>query len=362
MMRRLTIALFLCMPVLMAGRAEALSFPSLHDIVCAGLEVDPYYWAIYGAVVAAKDSGELNSQMDCMDLGDAIGDYMIPTGALKDCICESIGWPPANPPMCSDAHDACTAGVALGASTSMMTCTGTATDDVAAKVCASDSFCCTQQWDSTCASEAGSAFWSAMDAEVQAIVDRMDLTCDQKDQDIATLQVEANADSGQLPCLGTKTYPSNCGTRTYFEFGFAGKCMGVSGGSLTNGTNIIPWSCNAQPPSYTGATDQGWTIDLNDCTTYQGYSYCSVRNGLNYNKCLGTKAGGTGNGTNLVVWDCLGQAHADQYWNVTRADDGFWYFVNLASAEAGGFYGIHENSSTFNLGSDTQSTQFAVTP
>ena len=73
-------------------------------------------------------------------------------------------------------------------------------------------------------------------------------------------------------------------------------------------------------------------MDLNDCYVRANSDespapkYCSIRNGLNYNKCLGVKSGSTNNGTNLVIWDCLGGAHTDQYWAVTLKADGNYYF------------------------------------
>jgi hypothetical protein len=366
MKRRLILAVFLCLSFRGAGLAEA---GWAHTAICDFLETTATYWAVYGAIEGLKASGGLTSEMECLDLGDTVGDVGIPTGTYKDCACEAVGWPAANPPVCSDPHNACTTGVNLAVSSAMMGCATTPTEDVAGKVCASDSYCCTTQWDSVCVSEASGAFWSALDAQVETIVDRMDLTCDQKDQRVASLQVEANTDYAQMPCLGTKTYPSSCGDRQYFEFIVNGQCMGVAAGNMTNGTNIVPWSCNANVSNgYTQAKDQAWTVDLNDC--FHGYwssvLYCSVHNAMNYNKCLGTRAGATGNNTNLVIWDCLGIGHPDQYWDVTQQSDGNYYLTNLASASVRGgdlwAFGVYKNSSTFNLSTRAPSSEFPVTP
>jgi hypothetical protein len=214
MKRLMVVSVSLCVLLGVSGRARALSFPSFHDAVCTTLKASPYYWQVYAAAVALKDAGELNSQMDCLDVGDFLGDLGIPSGTFKDCVCEAIGWPPAQPPVCSDAHDACTAGGPLAASSAMMSCQASPSQDVAGKVCASDPFCCTSAWDSTCVAEAATEFWKAMEAEGSAIVSRGDLTCDQINQMGQQLQQEANADSAALPCLGYKSIAPACVARS----------------------------------------------------------------------------------------------------------------------------------------------------
>ena len=364
MKRQVVVALaagFLGTTFLGMGRAQA--FPSLHEIVCDALEADPGFWAAYGALQAAKASGLVTSEMQCLDLGDTIGDFGIPDGTYKDCLCEKINWPPVNPPVCSDPHNACTTGGPLNESTSMMSCQASVTENIAGKVCQFDNYCCNFGWDSICEAEAATAFWSSMDAEQQSIVMRTDLTCDQKNQNITTLQQEVNSDTGQLPCLGTKTYPFACMGGYSFEHTFNGECMGVSAGNMTNGTAIISWPCNAQPPAYTAAKDQAWVTDLSDCIAYNGTSYCSVRDSVNFGKCLGVKAGITSNGTSLMIWDCLGQTHPDQYWSINKQSDNNYYFIDLASAKAGQSYGVHYNGtkSTFTLSTASASTELPVT-
>jgi hypothetical protein len=54
---------------------------------------------------------------------------------------------------------------------------------------------------------------------------------------------------------------------TYYEWMYGADnnvCLGVAAGNMTNGTHIITWSCNAQYPSYTGARDQAWYMDVSD--------------------------------------------------------------------------------------------------
>ncbi len=364
-MKRLILIVVPCMALLAARRAEA---GWEHDAACTLLKVNPVYWPIREAVVGLKDSGALTSEMDCLDLGDTVGDLMFPfpTGTYKDCICESLDWPTVSPPMCSDPHTACETGDPLGASATMMSCVASPSEDIAAEVCATDPTCCEYNWGPQCVSEAATAFWNALDAKVEAIANRMDLSCDQKDSYVASLQLEADSDVAQLPCLGGKTYPSNCGDREYFEFSFGGKCMGVQAGNMNNGTNIIPWTCNANASNgFTNATDQAWTYDLYDCYTYGAVTttYCAIRNGKNFNKCLGVKAGSTNEGSNLVIWDCLA-GHPDQYWALSQDSHGNNYLQNLASAisfHTPGFgWGIRENSSTFNLDNLSPFTEYSV--
>src|SRR5262245_63172579 len=76
---------------------------SLEDLVCdydkySGTPVTATYWAAYYAVVAAKDAGKIRTKDECQALGDAINDVMIPTGAIKNCICNAISWPTPPPP------------------------------------------------------------------------------------------------------------------------------------------------------------------------------------------------------------------------------------------------------------------------
>jgi hypothetical protein len=82
------------------------------------------------------------------------------------------------------------------------------------------------------------------------------------------------------------------------------KCLGVSGGNMTNGTPIVQFTCNGHP-------DQQWgVIPLNDGNFYQ------FRNGANNNKCLGVPGGSTNSDVQLVIWDCL--SHPDQFWTAIQ--------------------------------------------
>jgi|GEM_PF-3420820 len=126
--------------------------------------------------------------------------------------------------------------------------------------------------------------------------------------------------------------PTNGG---YFQYQLASsstQCAGAWGGTPNNGTQVIEWGCHAS----TAAKDQAWYYDTNDCL-YQhdeagDTEYCSIRNGANFKKCMGTYAGSTNTGTFAVEWDCLGTAHQDQYWHFETAGnpgDGTYTIWNL---------------------------------
>jgi glucosylceramidase len=83
----------------------------------------------------------------------------------------------------------------------------------------------------------------------------------------------------------------------------AGKCMGVVGGNMTNGTPVVQWSCNGHP-------DQSWEIQVVNGSP--GGIWTQIRNFQDPNKCLGVLGSTTFDGSNLVIWDCNGSG--DQEW------------------------------------------------
>lgn len=107
------------------------------------------------------------------------------------------------------------------------------------------------------------------------------------------------------------------------------ECFGPSGGSMNNGTNLIEWTCN--PAS--GARDQAWFFDNTDCISNSNGTFCSIRNGMNVNKCMGTYAGSASSGADLVLWDCLGTQHQDQYWQfIHDGETGCYWVMNAKSS------------------------------
>ncbi len=89
----------------------------------------------------------------------------------------------------------------------------------------------------------------------------------------------------------------------------SGRCLGVAGGNMANGTPIVQWDCYG-----TDHPDQYWSaVPIND-----GYYY-QFKNLSNPNKCLGVPGGSTNAGAQLVIWDCYGTDHPDQYWTVISA-------------------------------------------
>lgn len=107
-------------------------------------------------------------------------------------------------------------------------------------------------------------------------------------------------------------------------------CVSVGNTAPNNGAQIISWSCK---PS-TAAKDQAWYFDPSDCFTTTDEStgataqWCSLRNGENFNKCLGIAAGSRNAGTHAMTWDCLGKSHYDQYWLFQPTGSGTYQMVN----------------------------------
>src|SRR5579859_152705 len=123
--------------LLMVVPRSASAFSIVHTLVCDALKATPLYWDLSAAITGLKNANALSSEADCLELGDFVGDLSIPTGAYKDCICPEIQWPVAPPPLpqCSDPHNVCTQGSALGGSTLMMGCTETYSDLLAGLIC-----------------------------------------------------------------------------------------------------------------------------------------------------------------------------------------------------------------------------------
>ncbi|WP_026924219.1 lectin [Glycomyces arizonensis] len=79
----------------------------------------------------------------------------------------------------------------------------------------------------------------------------------------------------------------------------SGRCLDVSGASQTNGTEVIIWDCNGQ-------ANQAWTATITgELRVFGG-------------KCLDVSGGDTANGTPVIIWDCNGQPN--QQWRFN--DDG----------------------------------------
>jgi len=94
-----------------------------------------------------------------------------------------------------------------------------------------------------------------------------------------------------------------------------GKCLGISGGNMTNGTKAIQWTCS-------GAADQSWYSIESDGHYYR------LHNAVNYNKCLAVPGSSKTAGVQLVIWDCSN--NADQFWRYELGYRGM-VFINLYS-------------------------------
>ena len=79
--------------------------------------------------------------------------------------------------------------------------------------------------------------------------------------------------------------------------GIGGKCLDVTRGGTTNGTNVEIWTCGA------GYPNQRWTITGNSVVGFGG-------------KCLDVDSGHTANGTGVhMLWDCK-PGSANQRWQI----------------------------------------------
>lgn len=118
---------------------------------------------------------------------------------------------------------------------------------------------------------------------------------------------------------------------------FTPSCVSVGGTTPNNGAKLISWSCK----SSTAAQDQAWYWDLNDCFTVKyedtgnTAQFCSIRNGLDSNKCLGISGGSRNAGTYAITWDCLGKTHYDQYWLFQPTGSDLYQIVNYNISSMG---------------------------
>ncbi len=128
-------------------------------------------------------------------------------------------------------------------------------------------------------------------------------------------------------------------------------CAGVSGGNMTNGTKFITWQCSAnQNNGFTGAKDQAFIQDTSDYIESGGFFYYSIRDSQNYGKCMGVSGGSTGDDATVMIWDCLGTSHPDQYWLLfpDEYQSGCYFLYNYKSGMwlgvtlPGGYGGVGE--------------------
>ena len=130
----------------------------------------------------------------------------------------------------------------------------------------------------------------------------------------------------QLPAKASATFEKN-----WFSDG-TGKCLGVLGGNMTNGTPIVQWTCNGNP-------DQMWIIqtvnpggipggNFTQIQNYQDPSKClgvlgsasrgvpfgcfNIANAHAFPKVIGILGAATSDGAQAVIWDNLGASHPDQ--------------------------------------------------
>jgi hypothetical protein len=191
---RIAISITVVSVFLFGTRSAEAGIP---DIVCFLAKANPIFWETVAVVVAARDAGLLNTKEDCLTTGDFIGDFDIPTGIAKTCVCDQVSWPSTPPPkpICPVAHTVCAVGSPLLADMPMGSCENGPDSTVGVAVCAADSFCCTNFWDETCVQESRLVFWSAVDQSELPVI------CQ---DDNAPLEIAAEAVGNALLCIGPR--------------------------------------------------------------------------------------------------------------------------------------------------------------
>ncbi|MFB9239180.1 RICIN domain-containing protein [Plantactinospora siamensis] len=126
---------------------------------------------------------------------------------------------------------------------------------------------------------------------------------------------------------GTEQTTTLAGT-TWIINGYSGKCLGISGGNMKNGTAALQWDC--------GAADHNWLSIPDD-----GY-YHELRQANSPSKCLGVPSGSKVKSVGMVIWDCIGVT--DQRWKKAAVGYGYYRYTNLNSGMSMGV----SNSSTKN--------------
>jgi hypothetical protein len=77
---------------------------------------------------------------------------------------------------------------------------------------------------------------------------------------------------------------------------YGDKCLDANGQGTSPGTQVIIWDCNGQ-------ANQQWTVNA-------GGTITGVQSGL----CLDAYGAGTASGTKIIIWSCNGGAN--QQWSL----------------------------------------------
>jgi alpha-L-fucosidase len=116
--------------------------------------------------------------------------------------------------------------------------------------------------------------------------------------DRVRLRVTGSRSTPTIAEFGLFKRPGGSGAPGSVTSAASGRCLDVSGGSTTPGSQVQIWDCN-------GAANQGWThTSGNQLTVFSGSSQL----------CLDAYGQGTTSGTKVVTWSCNGQAN--QQWRV----------------------------------------------
>lgn len=135
--------------------------------------------------------------------------------------------------------------------------------------------------------------------------------------------------AGTLATLATAAAPASAVPGVYVVNYNSGLCLGIAGDK--NDADAVQWDCN-------GHADQIWHWGSQN-SSYPGWYQLVNENG----SCLGVAGGSLTEGAQVVGWTCLGSSHLDQYWFVESPFCGGAYFP-FEDLNSGLVLGVSGNS------------------
>ena len=119
-------------------------------------------------------------------------------------------------------------------------------------------------------------------------------------------------------------HPIHIGDGYRFKFRQSGKCVSTSENRTGNGTPIIQWDCSGSP-----SAGDGQVYSIVPVQPY-GSSEFTIRPDTNTGMCLDVSGANTANGTNLQLWECLGESQANQIWHIVPIANQPPWFASIA--------------------------------
>jgi hypothetical protein len=111
-------------------------------------------------------------------------------------------------------------------------------------------------------------------------------------------------------------YPPTTATTTYWTYVNYDQTNGIFCLGIDSSGNAGIWGC-------TSKNDQAWKYSGRTISA-DGYTFYQLEN--QDGKCLGVSGGGTTNGTQVVGYTCEPTSHPDQYWAYLNEECGAQYF------------------------------------